>query len=145
MVDIRVKVAVYGHFADTGHSPTPGEVADRANVTVSQVLAAYQNLRAQRLLLLEPDGATIRMAPPFSGVPTQHHVEVGGIDYMANCAWDALGIIAALHQPGRVRSRCEQSLEPLDLAVDADGPEPCDWLFHCAVPASQWWDDLVFT
>ena len=98
MVDIRVKVAVYGHFADTGHSPTPGEVADRANVTVSQVLAAYQNLRAQRLLLLEPDGATIRMAPPFSGVPTQHHVEVGGIDYMANCAWDALGIIAALHQ-----------------------------------------------
>lgn len=67
------------------------------------------------------------------------------MDYVANCAWDALGIIAALHQPGRVHSRCEQSRQPLDLAVGTDGPEPSDWLFHCAVPASQWWDDLVFT
>ena len=145
MDDVRVKVAVYQHFAEAGRAPKPGEVADRANVDVPRVLAAYQNLRGQRLLLLEPDGATIRMAPPFSGVPTQHHVDVGGVDYVANCAWDALGIVAALHQPDRVRSRCEQSHEPLNLAIGPDGPEPSDWIFHCAVPASRWWDDLVFT
>ena len=98
-----------------------------------------------RLLLLEPDGVTIRMAPPFSGVPTQHQVTVDGIHYYANCAWDALGIPAALHRPGLVHSRCEQSLEPLHLEVGVNGPEPSSWLFHCLVPAAKWWDDLVFT
>jgi len=96
-------------------------------------------------MLLEPDGQSIRIAPPFSGVPTQHVVEASGVRYFANCAWDSLGIPAALHRPARVRSRCEQSMEPLDLAVDLDGPESSTWLFHCLVPAARWWDDLVFT
>jgi hypothetical protein len=85
------------------------------------------------------------MAPPFSGVPTQHRVVTKDRSYPANCAWDALGIPAALHEEATVHSRCEQSLEPLYLDVRADGPEASDWLFHCLVPASRWWDDLVFT
>ena len=143
--DLRVKLAVYRHFAETGRAPSPAETAARAGVDVPQVLASYRALRAQRLLLLEADGASIRMAPPFSGVPTQHRVEVAGTGYVANCAWDALGIVAALRAPGLVRSRCEQSMEPLDLPVGLDGPAPSTWLFHCLVPAAHWWDDLVFT
>jgi hypothetical protein len=85
------------------------------------------------------------MAPPFSGVPTQHRVESQGVSYFANCAWDALGVPAALHQSATVRSRCERSSEPLTLAVARDGPEPSTWLFHCLVPAARWWNDLVFT
>jgi hypothetical protein len=95
--------------------------------------------------VLEADGESIRMAPPFSGVPTQHRVTAAGVSYYANCAWDALGVPAALQRPATVYSRCEQSLEPLELAVSTDGPESCDWLFHCVVPAAQWWDDIVFT
>jgi hypothetical protein len=142
---VRVKIAIYGHFAESGTRPNPSEVARRAGIGEPGVLAAYRVLRAQRLLLLEPDGATIRMAPPFSGVPTQHRVEVDEVSYFANCAWDALGIPAALQRPGRVHSRCEQSGEPLDLSVGLSGPEPSPWLFHCSVPAARWWDDLVFT
>jgi hypothetical protein len=85
------------------------------------------------------------MASPFSGVPTQHVAVVDGKRYFANCAWDALGIPAALRSPAVIESRCEKSHEPLRLRVDLDGPEPSDWLFHCSVPASQWWDDIVFT
>ena len=85
------------------------------------------------------------MAPPFSGVPTQHVVTVGGKQYFANCAWDSLGVIAALHHPGEVHSRCAQSGEPLQLAVGLEGPESSTWLFHCLVPAAKWWDDIVFT
>jgi Alkylmercury lyase len=144
-LDVRVKVAIYKHFAETGRRPEVRDVAQRAGAGEGEVLAAFQSLRVQRLLWLEPDGETIRMAPPFSGVPTQHTVEAGGIDYFANCAWDALGIPAALHESARVRSRCEHSHEPLDLAVALDGPEASDWLFHCLVPAAKWWDDLVFT
>jgi hypothetical protein len=143
--EVQVKLAIYQHFAGTGNPPSPGEVAERVGAEVERVLAAYQTLRTQRVLVLEADGSSIRMAPPFSGVPTQHRIEAGGIQYFANCAWDALGIPAALHQPSIVHSRCEQSGEPLHLKVEVQGPEPSDWLFHCLVPAAKWWDDIVFT
>jgi len=143
-LDLDVKLAIYHHFAETARRPSPAEIAEQVRVPVSAVLDIYQRLRAQRVLVLEDDGAAIRMAPPFSGVPTQHVAEVKGLRYFANCAWDVLGIVAALQQPGTVHSRCEQT-EPLHLAVGKEGPEPCGWLFHCAVPAAHWWDDIVFT
>lgn len=143
--DTQIKLAVYTHFAETGQRPTPRIVAERAGSDVQSVLDSYSRLRAQRVLALDADGSSIRMAPPFSGIPTQHVVIVDGKQYFANCAWDALGIPAALHRPGMVFSRCEQSGQPLQLAVHHDGPEPCTWLFHCLVPAAKWWDDIAFT
>lgn len=143
--ETQVKLAIYTHFAETAHPPTPHEVAKHVGADVEEVLSAYERLRAQRLLVLEADGSSIRMASPFSGVPTQHVVEADGIRYFANCAWDALGVLAALHKPGIVHSRCEQSGEPLHLQVSLDGPESSGWLFHCLVPAAKWWDDIVFT
>ena len=140
-----MKLAIYRHFATEARRPTTGDLAASTGSAAEDVVAALARLRGQRVLLLEPDGATIRMAPPFSGVPTQHVAEVAGRRYFANCAWDALGIPAALQQAGVVHSRCEQSQEPLHLAVGRDGPEPSEWLFHCVVPAARWWDDLVFT
>jgi hypothetical protein len=144
-LDTRIKLAIYAHFAETGRGPSPQAVAERAGTDVPEVLRAYPRLRAQRVLALETDGSSIRMAPPFSGVPTQHRVRVGAVEYHANCAWDALGIPAALHEPGEVSSRCGQSGEPLQLEVGREGPGPSNWLFHCLVPAAHWWDDIVFT
>lgn len=143
--DNKVKIAVYRVTAESGSIPSIEVVAEKVNAPTEAVKQAYARLRASRLLLLENDGVTIRMAPPFSGVPTQHRVSVDDIEYYANCAWDALGIPAALHRPGLVHSRCEQSLEPLELSVGVNGPEPSSWLFHCLVPAAKWWDDLLFT
>lgn len=143
--DTQVKLAIYRHFAETGQRPSPGDVAELVGSDAASVLGAYPRLLAQRVLALEADGSSIRMAPPFSGVPTQHVVTVGKIQYFANCAWDSLGVIAALQAPGEVHSRCAQSGEPFHLRVSLEGPEPSTWLFHCLVPAAKWWDDLVFT
>ena len=142
---LAVKMAIYAAFAETGRRPSPSDVAGRTGVSVDDVRRAFAEPRAQRVLLVESDGESIRMAPPFSGVPTEHVVESGGISYFANCAWDSLGIPAALHRPAVVRSRCEATHEPYVLEFSADGPEPSDWLFHCVVPAAKWWDDIVFT
>jgi|SRR6187399_92135 len=144
-LDTRIKLAIYRHFAETGRGPTPEIVAERALADVADVVLGYARLRAQRVLALATDGVSIVMAPPFSGVPTPHVVTVGDVRYFANCAWDALGIPAALHRRGEVASRCEQSREPLLLRVGIDGPEPSSWLFHSLVPAAKWWDDIVFT
>ena len=144
-LELKIKLAIYEHFAATGCRPSVEDVASRAGTSVPEVREGFERLRAQRVLVLEGDGESIRMAPPFSGVPTQHRVHAGGVSYFANCAWDALGIPAALHKSATVSSRCEQSMEPLELEVTDQGPEYSNWLFHGVVPASQWWDDIVFT
>ena len=143
--DTQVKLTVYNHFATTAARPSAAAVAGQLGVDAPAVLDAFHRLRAQRLLILEEDGESIRMAPPFSGVPTQHVVAADGRRYYANCAWDALGVAAALHKPAVVHSRCEGSGEPLHLHVGLDGPEASDWLFHCLEPAARWWADIVFT
>src|SRR5262245_59271864 len=94
-IDVEVKLALYRHFAETGRGPEADERPRPTNRTDRGGIASFQSLRAQRLLLLEADDRSIRMAPPFSGVPTQHRVHVHGIEYFGNCAWDALGIPAA--------------------------------------------------
>jgi Alkylmercury lyase len=143
--DSQVKLAIYRHFANSGERPSPNAIAVAVGSNIDSVLSAYKILRENRMLVLEPNGATIRMAPPFSGVPTQHVIISDNKRYFANCAWDALGIVTALQRSGTVYSRCEQSFEPLTLQIGDNGPEPSDWLFHCLVPAAQWWDDIVFT
>jgi hypothetical protein len=143
--DSNVKQSVYRHFASTGTAPAPDQLAAQLACSTDDVRAAFARLQQNRVLLLELDRETIRMAPPFSGVPTPHRVEVGRQTYFANCAWDALGIPAALHQEALVHSICGQSGEPLRLQVGLEEPEPCRWLFHCQVPAARWWADLVFT
>jgi len=143
--DVQVKLAICRHFVAMDTRPSPEDVAARVDSTVDHVLATYDGLCAERVLVLENDGCSIHMASPFSGVPTQHVVDSGGTRYHANCAWDALGIPAALKRPGTVRSRCEMSGEPLRLEVAVDGPQPSSWVFHCLVPAAHWWDDIVFT
>lgn len=143
--ELRTKLAIYEHFAAKGSRPSVDEIARDSGSAVGEVREMLGRLRQERVRVLEADGESIRMAPPFSGVPTQHRVHAAGVSYYANCAWDALGIPAALHKTATVYSRCEHSLEPLELSVSERGPQASDWLFHCLVPAAKWWDDIVFT
>jgi hypothetical protein len=62
--DTQIKLAIYKHFAETGRRPSPGDVAEHVGSDVGSVLDAYPRLRVQRVLALEPDGSSIRMAPP---------------------------------------------------------------------------------
>jgi hypothetical protein len=143
--DTQVKTAVYRWTVETTKPPTVVEMSEVVGAPARDVRESYRRLRASRVLFLEPDGETIRMAPPFSGVPTQHCVRVGGREYYANCSWDALGIPAALQEKAQVSSRCEQTLEPIRIEVGREGPEPVPVVAHFAVPAAKWWADLVYT
>src|SRR5713226_320558 len=65
--DTNVRLAVYRHFASTGQAPSLVQVAAQIACSEDDVRVAFARLRARRLLLLESDGETIRMALPFSG------------------------------------------------------------------------------
>jgi len=143
--DHRVRAAIYRWFVERTEAPAVADIAGVLGETPEAIRDAYGRLFRKRVLFLEPDGETIRMAPPFSGVPTQHRVRAGGREYFANCSWDSLGIPAALHAPAEVFSRCEQTLEPIHLTVGPDGPAAERVVAHFAVPAAKWWADLVYT
>jgi len=143
--DTRVKTAIYRRVVETARAPGVAEIAAALAAPLDEVRGAYRRLFGRRVLFLEADGETIRMAPPFSGVPTQHRVRVGDRTYFANCSWDSFGIPAALHAEGKVESRCEQTLSPIRLRVGREGPEPGPAVAHFAVPAAKWWADLVYT
>jgi hypothetical protein len=65
--------------------------------------------------------------------------------WFANCAWDAVGICAALHVDGTIETSCRDCGEAISLRVTDERPDDATLLFHCLVPASRWWDDIVFT
>ena len=76
-LDDRVRAEVYRHIVATTAAPRVADIVSRLGLSTAEVRAAYQRLYARRVMVIAPDGETILMAPPFSGVPTQHRVEIG--------------------------------------------------------------------
>jgi len=145
-LDTEVKLAIYEITAKTGRVPDSSEVARKIDIDESEVLAAFDQLHAKRLLLPEPDDPSrIRMAPPFSGIPTAFPVEANGQKYFANCVWDAYGIAAALHADAISHASDGYTGQPLTLEVKNGQPILKPFVAHFAVPAAHWWDDIVFT
>lgn len=143
---IEVKLAIYRTIAETTQAPTVSDVAAQLGAPTDDVRQAFAGLHKKRLLVPEPDDPTrIRMAPPFSGVPTDFKVIVGTKTYYAPCAWDSIGICAALHQDGMVRTHDGHTREPINVVVRDGAPKPTPCIIHFAVPAAHWWDDIIYT
>ena len=108
------------------------------------MLAGWRRLHHAHALVLSPAADELRMANPFSAVPTAYRVHAQGRWWYANCAWDAFGVLAALDVDGRIESSCPDCGEPYALDV-SEHATSSHLLFHCLVPAARWWDDIVFT
>lgn len=85
------------------------------------------------------------MANPFSAVPTAYRVGAGGKTWFANCAWDAVGICAALHTDGDIAFSCPDCGASTQFQLRDQHPSDESLLFHCLVPAAGWWDDIAYT
>lgn len=142
---LNLRHLTYGLFVEFGRAPTRSEVAAKAGLAEAKVAAAWRELHDQHALVLDPDTAEIRMANPFSAVPTPFRVQAAGRSWYANCAWDAFGICAALHSDGHIVTACPDCGELLDVSVHHETPGDTSLLFHCLVPAARWWDNIVFT
>ena len=144
--DTQVKLALYELTADTGAVPDAAGVTSRLKVAPEKIQAAFSRLASQRLLVLEPDDPShIRMAPPFSGIPTRFVVQARGRAYYANCVWDSYGVAAALQSDATVAAFDGHTDEALTLEVRDGRAVETEAIAHFAVPAARWWDDIVFT
>lgn len=143
--DIELRNVTYQMFVDAGHAPTAETVAATIGAPVDNVLLGWARLHDAHALVLQAGGREIRMANPFSAVPTAYRVHARERWWYANCAWDAFGICAALHCDGTIETSCADCGDAITVRVADQQPDDASLLFHCLVPANQWWDDIVFT
>jgi hypothetical protein len=144
--DLRIRTEVYGSFTRGGRAPSAAETAAALGLETEEVDEAFRRLHEAHALVLQPGTTEIRMLNPFSAVETPHRVQADGRAWYANCAWDALGIPAALHADGVIQSPCPDCGEPLELEVrDGELVRGAELLVHFVVPARHWWDDIGFT
>ena len=136
---------VYGFWAREGRSPAVRETAEGLGIEVEEARALYAELNGRHALMLMPGTDVIRMANPFSGVETSFKVYANNKTYFANCAWDSLGIPAALHVDAKIDTACAQSGEPIRLRVTDQQVQDSDALVHFLIPFQNWYDDLAFT
>lgn len=143
--DIDLRNITYQRFIQLGSAPSATEIAKATGLSTEAVRSSWRRLHDAHALVLDALMAEIRMANPFSAVPTQYRVHAGGKSWYANCAWDAIGICAALHCDGRIDTVCPDCHETMTLNVRSQQVDRPELLFHCLVSAAHWWDDIVFT
>ena len=143
--DLTLRRTTYAMFVDLGRAPAVAEVATELGTTVTEALAGWRRLHDAHALVLHGNGEELRMANPFSASPTAHRVRARGRWWYANCAWDAIGICAALGSDGDIHTSCPDCGDTIELTIRDQRPDDETLLFHCLVPAASWWEDIGFT
>ncbi len=123
---LELRRRIFARFAATGEAP---EVAPGPELC---------ELVEQHVVVLDANGR-IRMAHPFAGHHEGARLTAGDRTWWGNCAWDALGIAAALG----LRDATVIS-NGITVGLD-DGQVTGEALFHVAVPAQRWWQDIADT
>lgn len=139
--DRAVRAEVYRLLADGVGQVDATALGRSGGWDPRQVAASLERLEAQHRIALLPGTHRVWMAHPFSGIDTGYRAHIGTRSWPANCAWDALAIVALLGDgAGRATGRGGH----IDWNIE-DGLVSPDGLVHLLVPAARFWDDIGFT
>jgi len=130
-----------------GHGvPSASQTATALGIGEEQAVEGYRQLAEGHVYVLEPgDPTRLRMANPFSAVPTAHEVKARGKTFFGNCIWDACGIVSLLGGTGEVRTQCPDCGDPMTLAMADRKLIRKEGVVHFSVPSAHLWDDIIFT
>ena len=82
--DRNVRLAVYRHFVSKNKAPAANEIALDLNVATEQIHQSFDRLADEHVLVIDPDTQQIRMAMPFSALPTAYEVTIDEKAWWAN-------------------------------------------------------------
>ena len=140
-----VRAFAYQFLAETAHAPTVADVATHFQLSPDEASGLFDELNARHAFFLEPGTHDIRIANPFSAIPTDFVVQARGKAYYANCAWDALGVAAALHSEAVIEATYAEDDTPLTLTIRDGHVTHPEAVVHVLVPFRDWYKDMVFT
>ncbi|HYH11243.1 MAG TPA: organomercurial lyase [Thermomicrobiales bacterium] len=141
----RMRYLIYQGFARTGSPPSIEVLADELSLASTRAVALLAELERRHTVLRTADGRGVLMANPFSAVPTPFRVTVDGIDSWANCAWDMLGIPAALGADAVIHATYAADNAPVELRVTDGRVEGETGIVHFLVPFRSWYEDIRHT
>ena len=145
--DREVRIAIAQSIKTRGRVPTIAAVAADMKQDIAAVDASFARMIDGHVFIPRKDSHEIFTYNPFSAEPTDFFVTAGGRIWFGICAWDALGIPAALGESGVVETHCADCNESLVVEVDANGAtELQTWtVMQVGVPARDFWKDIYFT
>jgi alkylmercury lyase-like protein len=142
--DISLRQCVYRQLIREERAPTVGEMADALACSIRQVHAALKRLSQTHAFMVQENGELWRVAP-FSAIPTAFPVRIGRKSWYGNCIWDALGIPAMLQKDAKIHAACGCCNYAMPLEVRNGKLLQNTGMIHIAVPAREWYKDVVFT
>lgn len=143
--DTAVRVELYRQLVATGAMPSASGVAAGLGLATEAAIESFARLGAGRAIVLEPgDSSRVRMANPFSAVPTPFVVTSAGKPFWGNCIWDSLGIPACLGADATIACSCGDCGEPMTVEV-RNGRVEGAGIIHFGTPALHWWDNIIDT
>ena len=145
--DREVRIAIARAIKTRGKIPTIAAVASDMKQDVAAVDASFARMIEGHVFIPRKDSHEIFTYNPFCAEPTDFFVTAGDRIWFGICAWDALGIPAALGETGVVETHCADCNESLVVEVDANGAtELQTWtVMQVGVPARDFWKDIYFT
>jgi hypothetical protein len=145
--DREVRIAIARSIKAHGRIPTIAAVAADMGQDVATVDASFVRMIDGRVFIPRKGSHEIYAYDPFCVGPTDFFVTAAGRVWFAICGWDALGIPAALGQPGVVETHCADCNGSIVVEVDADGATDLQiWtVLQVGVPARDFWKDIYFT
>ncbi|MBA2758184.1 MAG: hypothetical protein H0U38_00690 [Chloroflexia bacterium] len=141
----RLRHLIYQAFAGAGHPPDLAQMATTLHLSEDETLEALRTLGDMHSVFLTGDGRGVLMANPFSAVPTPFRVSANGVDYWANCAWDMLGVPAALGGEATIHATYAADDTTTELQVIDGHVEGAPGIVHFQQPFRAWYDDLPHT
>ena len=149
--DNIVRIGLYRAAVEEQGLPSARELSKSLGLHLSLVEESLARLADSHVIVLSSTGR-VKMAMPFSGVPTGIRVTRGDKAWWGNCAWDALGIPAAIDggtTEWTIRTACGDCGKLTPLSVRGGEAKSDDdrvnVVIHFAVPAADWWKDIGFT
>ena len=144
LFDSRVRMFVYREMIRTGKAPSVRAIGSGLKVSVSKIRESLGRLSASHAFMMQEDGELWRVAP-FSAIPTAFPVRAGKRSWFGNCIWDALGIPAMLEEDADLGAACGCCNLEMPLRVRKGKLLQKEGVIHIAVPAREWYKDVVFT
>jgi len=141
----NVRLFIYNTITNTERPPTIAETAAHFGISAAHAQRLFLELHQRHAIFLDPQTDTLRMANPYSTVPTRYRVLANGRAYWANCAWDAFGIPAMLDSDAQIHTSCANTDQPIVITIQRGQFEPKTGVVHFPLPVVRWYEDLVFT
>ncbi len=144
-IEGRVRQFVFERAARTGVVPQTPAIAEALGLSGEDVSATLKRLAAAKVLILAPNDGDIWAANPFCAVPSGIRVIAEGNRYWAICAWDAMGVVAAVQaETAVITAPCGDCGEILNLQFENHELKHANGIVHFAVPAREWWKNIGF-